>query len=74
MELSTNIPIAKDSAPRVIMFISSPQKYMMTSANSTEKGMENATTSVGLILRKKTASTIIAKNAPNSRLFKMVEI
>ncbi len=73
-ELSTNMPIARESAPRVIMFMSIPQKYMITSANSTENGIENATTSVGLTSRKNRASTTIASTAPSNKLCKIVLI
>ena len=74
MELSTSMPMASERAPSVMMLMSRPQKYMMTSAKSTENGMEKATTSVGLMLRRKTASTTTASNAPSNRLFKIVEM
>ena len=45
-----------------------PVKYISTMANSTLSGMLMATTSVGRMSLRKSASTMIASTAPSIRL------
>jgi len=64
MELSTSIPIPRQSPANDITLILIPVKYMIIIANNTLNGILNATTIVGRISFKKRASTIIASTAP----------
>ena len=54
------------------MFISSPVKYISTTAKSTDSGMLMPTTRVGLISFRKTASTMMASAAPTAMLVRML--
>ena len=72
IELSTSIPIASDSPDNDIILIERPEKYIITIAVSTLNGILNATTSVGRISVKKTASIKIASSAPITMLDTML--
>ena len=67
MELSTSIPIPNANPDREIRFKVTPLKYISTIAASTLNGILNATTIVGLMERRKIASTMIARIAPTIR-------
>ena len=60
------MPIAMEMPPSDMMFSVMPEKYMTTSAHSTENGMLNAMISVGRQSRRKMISTTTASSAPNT--------
>ncbi len=72
--MSTSIPIASPRPASVIILIEMPEKYIINMANSTENGMLNATTSVGLASLKNKTSTSTASSAPVIMLCKMLLI
>ena len=69
IELSTSIPIPRQSPAKDITLILIPVKYMIIIANNTLNGILNATMIVGRISFKKRARTMIASTAPNKILF-----
>ena len=64
MELSTSIPIPSISPDMDMMFKEIPVKYISTTAVTTESGMEQAITKVGLISFKNKSRTKMARIAP----------
>ena len=68
MELSTSIPMPIASPAIEIMFIVTPEKYISTSANSTETGIEMPTASVGLRSRRNRNRIRIASAPPINKL------
>ena len=70
MELSTSIPTLRPSPEREMTFRVMSLKYISSRANITLSGIERATMRVGLILLRKSARTIIASRAPQSRLLR----
>ena len=72
IELSTNIPIPRQSPARDITFNVMPVKYIIRTADITLNGILNATISVGFTSFKNNAKTIIARIAPSNMLCKTV--
>ena len=68
MELSTSMPMARESPLSEMMFSVMLEKYMHTSAATTLSGMAQAMMMVGLRLARKMASTTTARIAPTPRL------
>ena len=68
------MPMPRDRPPRLMMFRSRPVKYIMTTANSTDRGMLTPTTRVGLTSFRNSARIRMASTAPWAMLDRMLEI
>lgn len=72
-ELSTSIPTDTASPDMEIRLMVMPEKYISRIAKIRLIGMLQMVMIVGLILLRKRNSTMTAKIAPHSRLFRMEE-
>ena len=69
IELSTSMPIPMARPAMEITFMVTPEKYMSTSAKSTDTGMEMPTAKVGRMSLRNRNRMRMASAPPKSRLW-----